>query len=886
MLHPLLKKQLKELGLGDPTQVPSEKHWIQLLTQISQTYREHDRGRPPHEGSLGLSSNEMQQLYEDLRQSSEAQLKGMEAQTQSLISHSLDGIVKVTSEGEILIWNPSAEDIFGWALEELRGKNFGETLFPHRFQNFLNQELQQLAQTRSETKVSQRFELVALHKGGWEFPIELSIISVFDEGLPYFYGVIRDLTQRKLADKALSEAKEAAEKTVKAKSAFLATVSHELRTPMNGIIGMTGLLMETPLTSQQKQFAETVRISSEALLTIVNDLLDYSKIEAGKLDLEVIDFDLRVTIEDTIDLLAEKAGSKGLELVGCVSANVPTALQGDPGRFRQVLLNLVGNAIKFTPSGDVTVFVSLLKEDSDFATIKIDVKDTGIGIDLKTQSHLFHPFTQADSSTNRKYGGTGLGLAICKQIVDLMGGSISVVSEPQKGSLFTFTSQFKKQIHPLTPSSSRRELQGLKICCIDDHSVNRELLERYTTEWGMDVQLAETPAAALILIQQAHQIGKPFDLAILDMAMPGMNGARLAQVLKSDPRFSDIRLVLLTSLGHRGEAQEAQSVGFSGYLTKPIRKGVLQQTLATVMGLREATLESPSPPLVTRFSAIESFSTQKGRILVVDDQQVNQQLAVLMLERLGYSCDVASNGKEAIQAVQKVSYSLILMDCQMPEMDGYQATKEIRHLVKGIQTESPTGESNSSHHLPIIAMTANALPEDREKCLVAGMDDYLTKPIRPGELQETLLKWLPPDQFSKMSSSHSIPAEDISRVSQGSQPHSRPLPFDAEKIVQWQTLGGPTVFDHMVKQFVYEALECVNQLETALETQDPTHLVHAAHGLKGICQYMGASNLAYIAGAIEQDCMTHIPSHIPDQVATLRKAIDTIPLQLQHPNDE
>ena len=748
-MHPLLKRQIKRVGSADLTVPSSPEMWNQLLERISNAYTEADQGRELLERSLALSSKEMQQLYDNLRQTSELRLKDMEKQTQNLIDHALDGIISMSAEGKILTWNPQASEIFGWSIEHVIGKYLVDLIIPDQFREAHRQGLKRFAETKSGTITNKRLELTALHHDGHEFPVEISIIPIAQGDTYFFYGLVRDITEKQIAEQSLRQAKETAEQGAKAKSEFLATMSHEIRTPMNGIIGMTGLLLDTGLTSQQHQFAETVRSSGEALLTIINDILDFSKIEAGKLYFETIDFDLRIAMEDTLDLLAEKAGSANLELVGSLNPSIPTALRGDPGRFRQVLLNLISNAIKFTKEGAVTATITLVTETPDNATIRVAVTDTGIGIDPLAQQSLFQPFQQADSSTTRQFGGTGLGLAICKKLVERMSGTIGIDSQLGLGSTFWFTAQFKKQSHQ-APIPLNTKLEGLRICCIDDHPVNRQLLEEYAKNWAMQVTTAVTPLEALHLIQRAQEDGNPFQIAIVDMEMPGMDGMTLARMIKANPQLEEIRLVLLSSLGQRGDAKEAKTAGFSGYLTKPIRQNTLRHTLETVMSLEPENLHHPATPVVTRFTALEAAKTGNARILVVDDHHVNQQLAMMMIERLGYKVDAVANGQEAIEACATIPYGLVFMDCQMPVMDGYDATKNIREAERmkreGKGEDSPHASRLTPHgllHVPIVAMTANAMPEDREKCLQAGMDDYLSKPIRPDSIAEIFAKWLP-----------------------------------------------------------------------------------------------------------------------------------------------
>ena len=860
-MHSLLARQLKRLGLSTSSLPPTQEAWQQLLEKISRTYTESDQGRELLEQSLALSSKEMQQLYDNLQQTSEARIKNAQDRTRMIIDHALDGVITVDEDGVIVDWNPQAEALFGWTKEEIVGQPLIEKIIPPEFREGHQRGFQRYLQTRQATMLNKRIEVSVLNRKGDQFPAELSVNPFTVEGRTIFSAFIRDITEQKETERALLLAKETAEQAAKAKSEFLATMSHEIRTPMNGIIGMTGLLLDTSLTPEQHRFAETVRSSGEALLTIINDILDFSKIEAGKLDFEIIDFDLRVAMEDTLDLLAEKAGNAGLELVGCVDAPVPTHVKGDPGRFRQVLLNLVGNAIKFTKEGHVSVRVSLLEETTDTATIRVAVTDTGIGVDSTTQPLLFHPFQQADNSTTRQFGGTGLGLAICKKLVEQMAGTIGVDSQLGQGSTFWFTALYLKQSKPPTALPTK-DLNGLRLCCIDEHPVNRQLLEEFTKSWGLQTTCVSKPNDGLAMIQRAKDRGEPFHIAIVNKEMPGMDGLALARAMKADPQIAEIRLILLASLGQRGDAKEAKAAGFSGYLTKPIRQNVLKHLLETVMGLERGNLDQPDAPVITRFSSLETKMVGSHRILVVDDHHVNQQLAILMIERLGHRCDVAANGQEALDAIQKIPYDLIFMDCQMPEMDGYEATRKIR--------EWERENVNGTARLPIIAMTANAMRGDREACLAAGMDDYLWKPVKPEYLAQKLDKWIPKDTNDE--------EQEMPKMEQNSQSSEsiRTSPVDSAVLREWQSLGGPAFVGRMVNQFFKDATACIQAVGQAVESRNLAQLSDAAHGLKGICRNMGANNLAALCEQMERPTTPLPPEQVDQQFIRLQQEFQLV----------
>jgi len=663
---------------------------------------------------LGLSAARAVQRGEILRavQSSENRLR-------EIIGSINDSMFVVARDARVELWNAAAERALDLKRERVLERSWQEVL-PHA----------------RETGLASAIE-GALHSGTPSFLPEAPLlgtasgrlfevrVSSFESGATVFFN---EITERKRAEIALQQAKESAEAANRAKSAFLAAMSHEIRTPMNGVIGMTGLLLDTSLTNEQRGFADTVRSSADALLCIINDILDFSKIEAGKMTFEAIDFDLRQAVEDTVEVLAERASSKNIELAALVPVDVCTRLHGDPGRVRQILLNLVSNAVKFTEHGEVSVLVSRVAETEEHLTFRVEVSDTGIGISDGAQRNLFRPFMQADDSTTRKYGGTGLGLAICRQLVEAMSGEIGVRSGPGEGSTFWFAITLEKQRAAASSPPPSESMAGLRVLVVDDNATNRTILLHQLAAWRLRAGSAASGPEALTQLRDAAQAGDPFRLVVVDGQMPEMDGLSLARAISADPKLAGTKIVLLNSLSHRLSAEERAALGLEACLVKPVKQSDFFNCLQQVLtGAPRQTSQSINPvPLAAR------APMKPMRVLVAEDNSVNQRLAVRLLQKLGYHADVAGNGLEILSALEQVPYDVVLMDCLMPELDGYDTTRRIR------QQQQTAGSPFHARVIRIVAMTANAMQGDREKCLACGMDDYVSKPIQLAELRAAM----------------------------------------------------------------------------------------------------------------------------------------------------
>lgn len=764
------------------------------------------------------------------RKKAETALKENEEMLSKITSSALSAIIMISSDtGEITFWNETAERIFGWSISEVIGKELDDLIVPEQYRGQHKEGLEHFRETGEGPLIGTSREITALNKQGIEFPIELLLSSVKLKGVWHAIGLVSDITVRKEAEAEIRKAKEIAEAATKAKSDFLANMSHEIRTPMNAVIGLSDLCLKTDLSPKQHDYLEKIHGSAHSLLGIINDILDFSKIEAGKLDIEEIPFELDKTLNNLATLVSVKTQEKGIELLFSRDADLPINLIGDPLRLGQVLTNLTNNAVKFTDEGEIIVSISLKELGTDRCTITFRVKDSGIGMTEEQRSRLFQSFSQADTSTTRKYGGTGLGLAISKQLVELMGGEIWVESESGVGSTFAFTAQFGiaelTQKEPLMPTP---DLRGMRVLVVDDNENARLILGDYLRQFSFEVEEAKSGDDALDLLLSS---GASFDLIMLDYMMPGLNGIQTAQKIRESE--SEVKIILVSALNQDEYMDEPGFELLDSYLSKPTNPSLLFDVIMEVFGKKEAVARKVSTHQDNiDYPALNSL--QGASILLVEDNKINQQVATELLEQAGFTVDIANHGEESLEMIKATNYDCVLMDVQMPIMDGYTATGQIREIERFAD-------------LPILAMTANALAEDRERAIEAGMNDHITKPISPEVLFSTLIKWIDPQSTEKRTETpKSAPVQSL-------QDDELPTELPGIDIQRGIALvgGNEILFAKLLREFLIDHEDDIAKMKHAADHEDYEKGQRLAHTLKGLGGTIGAVRLSRVSEELE-----------------------------------
>lgn len=789
---------------------------------------------------IGELAGAFNQMLQDLRlkttsidnlKRAEEALKEESMRRRILIEQSRDGIVIVDEEGKVAEANRSFAQMLGYSLDEVHD------MYVWDWETHASRE-QILTMIKDVDATGDHFETRHRRKDGSCYNVEISTNGAHYGGQKLIFCVCRDITERKQSEEELKRAKETAESANAAKSQFLAIMSHEIRTPMNGVIGMADLLLDTRLDNTQHHYAQTIRMSSESLLLIINDILDFSKIEAGMVELEEMDFDPRSLLDDLANTLAVRAEEKGLNFICAVAPVVPYSLKGDPGRLRQVLVNLAGNAIKFTASGEVTIKVEQEDGNSNKVILRFIVSDTGIGISKEKQVTIFNKFTQEDTSTTRRYGGTGLGLAISKQLIELMGGEIILDSSPGQGSQFSFTLTFAKGSLSYPDLSWLRGLEHKPILVIDHCTKSRRVLAEQLLFWGARVFEAADGTEALALCKQAEKASNPFALAFIDPLLPDMNSDTLIAAIQAEKAMTPIPILAMTSIHQQAQLHRSDAIGYAAHLTKPVRFTDLLDGLSIVLtgkGLKRNTVLSATRPIISK-------NAGNKRLLLAEDNETNRQIMVGLLNKLGFHrIDIATNGLEAIRALSEKSYDLVFMDVQMPELDGLEATQRIR-----------SQPDNPNHHTPIIALTAYAMKEDRQICLAAGMNDYLTKPVDPHDITATIQRWLDHDKGTRNGTSDKQVIPTMEETS-GTDNGNNHLVFNSTDLLD-RLMGDEALLKVILNTFLVEMAAYLDHLKTLIKQKDYPAARAQAHKMRGAAANIGAESLQQMTAEIERAC--------------------------------
>lgn len=789
----------------------------------------HKNGSVVHNRWSAYWSNEQRQMFcvardvSETKRASEA-LQASEERTRRIMATAHNAFVGIDSAGNIMDWNRQAQTTFGWSYEEVRGRPFQGLIVAPSSGGLYFDIITHLTTTAEIPPADHIIELTALHRNGHELPVDFSI-ALISSGETFEFGAfLRDITERKRWEMKLCQAKEAAEAATVAKSSFLANMSHEIRTPMNGIIGLTGLMLKTPLSPQQHEFMTLIKSSADSLLRLLNDILDFSKMEANKLELDDIEFDLRESIGNTLKAFSASANQKGIELAYQVAPEVPFMLRGDPGRLAQIIVNLTGNALKFTERGEVVLRVAQeLQEKPSVKQVVLhfSITDTGIGMTAEQQAYIFDAFTQGDNSTTRQYGGTGLGLTIVSQLITLMSGSVWLESETGKGSIFHFTANFVVPEHQ-PETVHRQDLKNMPVLVVEDNRTNRVILNEILLSWAMQPTLAKDGKEALAELRHAAKLDKPYPLVLLDSRMPELDGFQLAQLIKDTPGLTGTMIMMLSSSDVADEIKRCKEVGIARYLRKPVKPSELFDAIMSVMCRADNVCRGDAS-----MPDGQSRPVRILNVLIAEDHPINQIVVEEILRDRGHTFSTANNGIEVLQMLDQHPFDVILMDGQMPHMDGYQTTREIR------KREEKTGK-----HIRIIALTAAAMKEDRERCLATGMDDYISKPVDPA----SLLHHLESEEKIDIRFEGTDGAEDTAIAVQA---------FDQASALK-RLNGKQARLRQLVRVFLQEMSSTMASIREAAATGNLEYVASFSHRLKGAASTISAKPVADAAAALEQ----------------------------------